>query len=253
MPPPRLTFLGHSSVLVELEGVRVLTDPVLGETVPLLRRVSAPLPPSAYAGVDVAIVSHLHLDHFDLPSLRRLGPDVVVVVPEGAGRLLRRAGFTAVRELAPGAGLRLGDLTITATPAAHGGYRPPLGPRATAMGYLLEGRERRVYFAGDTDLFPGMRDLGPELDVALLPVWGWAPTLGPGHLDPGRAALAMRAVDARYAVPIHWGTLWPRGLGRVGAGRLTRPPREFADHAAVQHPGGRVLLTEPGERVALPA
>jgi L-ascorbate metabolism protein UlaG (beta-lactamase superfamily) len=250
---PRLTFLGHSSVLIELEGARVLTDPVLRDGVTVLRRVTAPLAPATYAGIDVALISHLHLDHFDLPSLRLLGPGVQLVVPFGAARLLRRSGFATVRELAPGDSLRVGDLSITATPAAHGGYRPPLGPRAEAVGYLLEGRARRLYFAGDTDLFPGMGELGRDLDVALLPVWGWGPTLGPGHLDPGRAAAAMRLMDARFAVPIHWGTLWPRGLGAIGAGRLSRPPREFADRAAVHHPDGRVLLTEPGHRVAFPA
>ena len=86
----------------------------LGETVPLLRRVCAPLPPTAYAGVDIALVSHLHLDHFDLPSLRRLGPNVTLVVPAGAGPLLRRAGFTAVRELATG------DLIEAATSVTGG-------------------------------------------------------------------------------------------------------------------------------------
>ena len=250
---PRLTFLGHSSVLIELEGARVLTDPVLRGGVTVLRRVSPPLAPSAYAGIDVALISHLHLDHFDLPSLRLLGPDVQLVVPFGAARLLRRSGFATVRELAPGDSLRVGDLAITATPAAHGGYRPPLGPRAEAVGYLLEGRTRRVYFAGDTDLFPGMGELGRDLDVALLPVWGWGPTLGPGHLDPARAAAALRLLRPRYAVPIHWGTLWPVGLGRVKQGLLTRPPLEFAARAQGAHPAGRVMLTEPGKPVSLPA
>jgi L-ascorbate metabolism protein UlaG (beta-lactamase superfamily) len=251
-PQPRLTFLGHSTVLVELAGVRVLTDPVLGSA-PMLRRVSAPPSATTYARIDAAVVSHLHLDHFDLASLRRLGPDTVIVVPRGAGSVLRGAGFGAVRELGPGETTRLGEVAITATPAAHGGYRPPFGPRAVPVGYVLEGLSRRIYFAGDTDLFEGMSSLGPELDVALLPVWGWGPTLGPGHLDPSRAAAALRLLRPRCAVPIHWGTLWPRGLGRVGSGRLTRPPREFAARAAIHQPAARILLTEPGDAVALPA
>ncbi len=248
-----MTFLGHSSVLVELEHVRVLTDPLLRDGVTVLRRVASPLAPAAYEGVDAALVSHLHLDHYDVPSLRRLGPDVRLIVPRGAARLLRGAGFDSVDELGPGESTEIGGIRVTATPAAHGGYRPPFGPRAEAVGYLIEGRERRVYFAGDTDLFDEMADLGADLDVALLPVWGWGPTLGPGHLDPSRAAAALRLLRPRYAVPIHWGTLWPRGLGRVGSGRLTRPPREFAARAAVHHPAARILLTEPGDVVALPA
>lgn len=249
---PRLAFLGHSTVLVEFEGVRVLTDPVVRDRVTVLDRVSAPPSPRLYAGVDVAVISHLHLDHLDLPSLRLLSAGVRLVAPRGAGELLRRAGFEDVTELAVGRSLRVGDLVITATPALHSGYRPPLGPRGEAIGYLIEGRERRVYFAGDTDLFPGMGSFGPEIDVALLPVWGWGPTLGPGHLDPARAAAAMSLLRPRFAVPIHWGSLWPRGLRRLHRGRLSEPPREFAARAAVTHPDGRVLLTAPGQEVALP-
>ena len=250
---PRLTFLGHSTVLVELEGLRILTDPVLFDRVTVLRRVAVALDPALYAGIDAVVVSHLHLDHFDLASLRRLGRDVHIVVPHGAAALVRRSGFTAVRELAPGETTKLGGVAITATPAAHGGYRPPFGPRAAAVGYLIGGARTRVYFAGDTDLFPEMAALGADLDVALLPVWGWGPTLGPGHLDPARAAAALRLLRPRYAVPIHWGTLWPFGLGRVKQGLLTRPPLEFAARAEGAHPAGRVMLTEPGKPVSLPA
>ncbi len=146
-------------------------------------------------------------------------------------------------------------MRITATRAVHGGYRPPFGPRAAAVGYVLEGSQSRVYFAGDTDLFPEMTDLGPgsgaDLDVALLPVWGWGPTLGPGHLDPARAAAAAGLLRPAFAVPIHWGTLWPYGLGRVRPGLLTRPPLDFAARATDDHPGVTVLVTPPGERIAL--
>jgi L-ascorbate metabolism protein UlaG (beta-lactamase superfamily) len=97
-----------------------------------------------------------------------------------------------------------------------------------------------------------MADLGDELDVALLPVWGYGPTLGPGHLDPTRAAQALELLRPRFAIPIHWGTLWPYGLGRVRPHRLTQPPLQFASHAEETHPEGKVLVTAPGESVALP-
>jgi L-ascorbate metabolism protein UlaG (beta-lactamase superfamily) len=249
---PRLTFLGHSTVLIELAGLRILTDPVLFDRIGLLRRVPSSLDATLHADIDVVLLSHLHLDHFDLPSLRLLGPGVHLVVPSGAGRLLRGAGFTAVDELAPGDRLAIGELKVTATPAAHGSFRPPLGPRATAVGYLLEADGSRLYFAGDTDLFPGMADLAPGLDVALLPVWGWGPTLGYGHLDPRGAAKALGLLRPRFAVPIHWGTLWPFGFGRVRPGRLAEPPLEFAAHALELHPEARVLVTAPGQVVAFP-
>ncbi|MGH2407380.1 MAG: MBL fold metallo-hydrolase, partial [Candidatus Limnocylindrales bacterium] len=148
--------------------------------------------------------------------------------------------------------LAMGSLAVTATAALHGGYRPPLGPRAEAVGYLIEADGQRVYFAGDTDIFPAMADLAPGLDVALLPVWGWGPSLGTGHLDPRRAAEALGLLQPRYAVPIHWGTLWPYGFGRVRPGRLADPPLEFAAHALELQPESKVLVTAPGEVVAFP-
>ena len=249
--PPGITFLGHSTVLIEVGGLRILTDPVLFDRVSLLRRVGSPLDPGLHAAIDLVLVSHLHLDHFDVPSLRQLGPGVELVVPSGAGRLLQRLGFANVNELGPGRELERGDVTITATPARHGGYRPPFGPRAGAVGYLVEADRERIYFAGDTDLFPGMADLAP-IDVALLPVWGWGPRLGSGHLNPETAAEAVGLLRADISVPIHWGTLWPFGFGRVRPGRLAEPPLEFARRVAARHPATTVLVTPPGERVAIP-
>ena len=248
---PQLAFLGHSTVLIELEGVRILTDPVLFDRVTVLRRIVTPVDPAMYAAVDAVVLSHLHLDHFDLASLRLLGPGTDLVVPSGAGTVLRRAGFERVTELRPGESTAVGGVTITATRAIHSGYRPPFGPRATAVGYVLEGTDSRVYFAGDTDLFPEMAELGPELDVALIPVWGWGPTLGPGHLDPVRAAAAVRLLRPRFAVPIHWGTFWPYGFGRIRPGLLTRPPVDFAGRVSDADPRVTVLVTPPGEAIQI--
>lgn len=246
-----VTFLGHSTVLVEMGGMRLLTDPVLYDRVMMLRRQVSPLPRQLYENVDAAVISHLHQDHLDLPSLRLLGTDTTLLVPRGAGRLLRRAGFREVIELSAGESVNVGPVRVTATPARHSGFRLPFGPRAEAVGYLLDEGNERVYFAGDTDLFEGMALL-TNVDLALLPVWGWGPRLGPGHLTPQRAAEALRVLRPRAAVPIHWGTLWPLGLGRVMPHRLQHPPLEFARHAAISAPEVQVLLTSPGETVPIP-
>jgi len=140
---------------------------------------------------------------------------------------------------------------VTATPAAHSGFRPPFGPNAQAVGYLLEEGNERVYFAGDTDVFREMADL-TGIDLALLPVWGWGPRLGPGHMDPRRAAAALDLLRPRAVVPIHWGTLWPMGMGRVTPHRLQQPPLDFARFAAELAPDVRVFVTPPGESVAIP-
>ena len=209
----------------------------------LLRRVASPVARDATDGVDAVLLSHLHGDHVDTPSLRRVGSDVPVVGSPTAAAWLRRRGFSDVRELGAGGATRIGRVSIEATRAQHDGRRWPFGEQAAAVGFVVD----RVYFAGDTDLFPEMSDLAGRVDVALLPIWGWGPTLGPGHLDPERAAEAAATIRPRVAIPIHWGTLTPL-WGRPKADALRRPADDFA--AAVQRlaPDVAVRILEPGER-----
>jgi L-ascorbate metabolism protein UlaG (beta-lactamase superfamily) len=253
-----LRFLGHSTVRLELGGRVVLTDPVLTARVGGLVRV-VPVPePGAYADVDLVLLSHLHGDHLHLPSLELLGKRTRIVVPRGAGSWLAGKGFTHVEEIAPGETLDEGGLTVTATEAVHSGHRwgPRLthGPQSPAIGHLVETADTRIYNAGDTDLFAGMAGFGP-VDVALLPVWGWGPNLGPGHLDPARAAKAAEITQARAAVPVHWGTLALPGLRRTARMRrlLADPPRVFAAAVRAGNVATDVLFTEPGADVVLPA
>src|SRR6185503_9394937 len=199
MEAPRLVYVGHATVLIELDGVRLLTDPVLRSRVVHLRR-RVPLDKAALEGLDAALVSHSHFDHFDRPSLRRLGKHTPIVVPVGTRQLLR--GVADVREVDVGDEVRIGEVTIQATPAEHKSGRVMLRS-GTSLGFLISG-SRRIYFAGDTDLFDGMAALAGSLDVALLPVAGWGSKVGPGHLDPVRAAQALRLLKPRLAVPIHW-------------------------------------------------
>jgi L-ascorbate metabolism protein UlaG (beta-lactamase superfamily) len=201
----------------------------------------------------VVLVSHLHLDHLDLPSLRRVPRGAIVVVPRGAGAWLRRAGRDHVVELMPGEAATLGGVVVRAVPARHGGFRPPSGPRAEAIGYVLEG-SRSVYFAGDTGLFDAMHQIAPGgLDVALLPVAGWGLTLPLAtHLDPLGAVHAARLLRARTTVPIHWGTYRPAGLHHPRLhGDRHRPPRELARLAREHAPEAGVRPLDIGDRMEL--
>ena len=251
-----LRFVGHSTVRVELGGRVVLTDPVLTTRVGGLSRVVGPSTRADRADVDLVLLSHLHGDHVHLPSLRLLKPGVRVVVPRGAGRWLRAKGIRRVEELGPGEELVDGDLRVTGVPAAHSGHRwgprCTLGPQAKAMGHVLEAGGLRVYAAGDTDLFPEMAAFH-GVDVALLPVWGWGPTLGPGHLDPKRAGAAVALLRPRIAVPVHWGTLAVSGLAKARRMRklLVEPPHEFAAVVAAAGSTTRVAVTQPGCDVEL--
>ena len=236
-------------MLVELGGVRLLTDPVLRPGFAHIRRHAAPPAAGVAEHVDAVLISHLHLDHLDLASLRSLDGSFRLLVPRGAGAFLRGQGFAQVEELARGESRDVAGVEVVATPAVHDARRwPVIGPRASPIGFVIRAAHS-VYFAGDTDLFDGMDGLEPELDLALLPVWGWGPRLGPGHLDPARAARAAQLLRPRIAVPIHWGTFYPRG--RRHGDRLTAPPREFAARVAQLAPWVTVSVLEPGSALAL--
>lgn len=199
------------------------------------------------------LLSHLHLDHADLRSLRELGPEIPVIAPPGSASFLNGKGVTQVTELSPGESHELGGLRITAIEADHDGRRTPLvGHRGESAGFEIEGSQR-IYFAGDTDLFDGMAQLAGGLDIALLPVWGWGTSLGEGHLDPDRAAEAAAMLRPRVAVPIHWGTFFPFGLYRRHGHLLHDPPREFAEKTGRLAPDVEVRILEPGSSTEVEA
>jgi L-ascorbate metabolism protein UlaG (beta-lactamase superfamily) len=235
--------VGHATVLLELGGRRLLTDPVLRSRVGhLLRRPPAP-DPAALGALDAVLVSHAHHDHLDVASLRALDRRGPLVVPRGCAGLV--ADLDDVREVEVGDRIDVAGVSVEALPAEHDGRRHPLAARTPALGFLVD----RVYFAGDTDLFAGMGALAGRVDVALLPVWGWGARLPAGHLDPERAARAVALVEPSVAVPIHWGTL--AAVGTQRGEDPSAPPRAFA--AAVQRlaPAVEVRVLAPGERAVM--
>ncbi len=233
-----------------MDGTRLLTDPILRKRVgPLVRH--GPVPgPATTAAIDAVLISHLHHDHTDLASLRRLDRGTRLIVQAGSRRFFEHHGFRDPTELAPGESAQVGAVTVTGVEADHDGGKRRFAEDAPAIGYHLAGR-RRVYFAGDTDYFPGMENLDSNLDLALLPIWGWGPNIGIGHLDPVGAARAAAALSPRVAVPIHWGTLYPFGLRRLREGPLRRPPEKFAAAVRDLAPQVEARVLSPGESTPL--
>jgi L-ascorbate metabolism protein UlaG (beta-lactamase superfamily) len=248
-PLARIEYVGHATVVVDLDGVRLLTDPLLRNRVAHLRR-AAPVDAKALRGIDAVLISHAHYDHLDLPSLEKLGKKLPVIVPRGLGGLLRKRRFETVIEVEQQESIHIGALEVRAVPAEHDGGRGPFGASSEALGYVVTG-SRSVYFAGDTDLFDGMGDLGP-VDVGLVPIWGWGPGLGAGHLDPARAAEAVALLRPGLVVPIHWGTYFPIHLGLRGAPDFVDlPPAEFVAAVEKIAPDVSVRVLFPGQSLDL--
>jgi L-ascorbate metabolism protein UlaG (beta-lactamase superfamily) len=242
--PLRLTYVGHATVLIELDGVRILTDPVLRSRLGPLRRHGPTPVPVDLRPIDAVLISHGHPDHFDPASLRAIAPDPLLVVPRGMWPAAARVAGRA-REVATNDQFEVGSVRITVVPARHG--RWPVHRDARPIGYLIEGSSG-IYFAGDTGLFPGMARLAGRVDVALLPVGRWGPPFGPDRLTPASAVDAAALVGAGAAVPIHWGTLYLPGFraGRWGWGSMDAG-EAFAREALRRAPGLEVTVLRPGE------
>lgn len=243
----RVTWVGHATVLIELDGARLLTDPILRGRVAHLRRRAPAHDPAVAAEIDAILVSHGHHDHLDLPSIDRVGGDPVIVGPASVtAHLGNRPSVT----LAERRSTLLAGLEVTATHAEHDGRRWPLpsAPR-DAIGFVVTG-SRTILFAGDTDLYDEIGEVGVPVDVALIPVAGWGPKIGPGHLDPEAAAEAVRRLAPGIVVPIHWGTL--ARIGMRGADPLWRSaPERFAAQLGSLAPEVSVRVLEPGGSLEL--
>ena len=249
--PDRLTFVGHATVLLELAGQRLLTDPLLRDRFLWVRRQVPPPAPEHRERIDAVLISHQHPDHLDFPSLRSLDGKRRVVVPERSARLLRRHGIPGAEELAAGRSLRVGEVDVTATKAHHDGRRWKLGRRVSALGYLIEAPGVRLYFAGDTDLFDAMEELRGRVDVAVLPIGGWGSTVGAGHLDPERAARAASIIRPRIVVPVHWGTYLRGDVGWRRPDLLTLYPQRLAEELPRRAPDAELRVLRPGESLEL--
>jgi L-ascorbate metabolism protein UlaG (beta-lactamase superfamily) len=251
--PVEITWWGHATCTIEDSDVRVLTDPLFVRRLAHLRRRRGAVPPPAAWRADVTLVSHLHADHLHVPSLARLAPGGRLLVPRGALRAvpgLRRLGLD-VTEVVPGDRVRIGEVAVRVVSARHDGRRLPLGPhRSPALGYVVEGRAR-TYFAGDTALFDTMAEEVGPVDAALLPVGGWGPYLGEGHMDADRAAQALARLAPRTAVPVHYGTFWPIGMDAVRRHEFHAPGEEFVRQAALRAPEVAVHRLGHGESLRL--
>lgn len=247
----RITYVGHGTVLIEVDGVRLLTDPLLRRWAGPLRRYAPPPDLARIGHPDAVLLSHMHLDHVDRATLKLLDRSTRVLVPRVGRRLLQRYGFTQVEGLDAGDTVEIGHLPVSAVPARHEGRRHPWADDGEAIGFMV-GRDAGVYYAGDTGPFPEMRGLGERTDTALLPVWGWGADVDEDvHLTPLTAAHALEMLQPRLAIPVHWGTYGPPVTTSMRRFDALQPPHAFVRYAAHLAPGVEVRILEPGDSTLL--
>ncbi|MEU1709307.1 MBL fold metallo-hydrolase [Streptomyces sp. NPDC005706] len=252
----RVTWMGHSSVLVEIDGHRVLFDPVWGERcspfpfVGPRRLHPVPLPLAALGPVDVVVISHDHYDHLDMPTIKALaGTDTVFAVPLGVGAHLEHWGVSAdrLRELDWHESTEVGGLTLTATPARHFCGRGLRNTQHTLWAsWAVAGEEHRVYHSGDTGYFDGFREIGAAhgpFDATMIQIGAYSEFWPDIHMTPEeglRAHLDLQGGTPHgVLLPIHWGTfnLAPHPWAEPG---------EWTKEAA-EEAGQAVALPRPGE------
>ena len=250
MQNPSVTWIGHSTMLVRMDGVTFLTDPVFSERAGPVsfmgpkRHVPPGVPLEALPPIDFAVVSHDHYDHLDLPSIAALAArGTRFVVPLGMGELIAAAGGTATGGAATGGAadeldwwrsLNVGAVRVHCVPALHfGGRSLTDGNRRLWAGWVIEGPTRRFFHGGDTGYFDGFVDIGKRfgpIDLAATPIGAYDPRsiMRFVHLDPEEAVQAARDLRARRVVAMHWGTF------DLTDEPLDEPPRRF-HAAAAQH------------------
>ena len=253
--PPRVTWIGHASTLLHLGGATFLVDPVFSDRIGwFYRRHAVPaVRPEEVPPLVAVLITHNHYDHLDLPSLRAIGPDTEIVVPQGMSRWMRRQGFARTTELGWWESTELGGTRITLVPSRHWSRRGMRDMNDSLWGgFVLEHGDDAVYHAGDTAWFDEFVEIGrrfPDLLAALLPIGGYEPAwfMEKNHMNPEQAGRAFLDVGARRLVPIHWGTF------QMTDEPLAEPIDRLRQWWKEQSPGGdrQLAVAAIGETIAL--
>jgi L-ascorbate metabolism protein UlaG (beta-lactamase superfamily) len=252
-----VTFIGHSSFLLQVGGKNVLVDPVFSKRLVFLRRQRRPglrleeLPP-----VDLVLLTHAHMDHLNVTSLRRIvrgtrrqaGQAPVVIVPKGVEDLVDGLGFHAVHSLDWWEEAEVQGLTVTMTPCKHWGARMFRDTHRGYGGYVMKGGGHSVYHSGDTAYFSGFREIGARLkpEVALLPIGAYFPdSYRVVHASPEEAVRGFVEMGATWMVPMHYGTF------QLGREPMDEPVERLLKEAERLGIAARVRVLEEGETMRL--
>ena len=252
-----VTFIGHSSFLLQVHGRKLLVDPVFSKRLVVLRRqrragvLVEELPP-----IDIVLLTHAHMDHLDMASLRRViratrrltGQTPEVVVPRGVEDLVERLGFSRVHGLAWWEQIEVQGLKVTMTPCKHWGARMFRDTHRGYGGYVVQGGGQSVYHSGDTAYFDGFSEIGAKLkpEVALLPIGAYFPdTYRSVHTSPEEAVRGFVELGAQQMVPMHYGTF------RLGREPMEEPLQRLEAEGERLGIKGKIKILAEGETMNL--
>jgi L-ascorbate metabolism protein UlaG (beta-lactamase superfamily) len=254
-----VTFIGHSSFLLQVSGRKLLVDPVFSKRLILLRRQRRPgTVVEQLPAIDMVLLTHAHMDHLDMASLRSViratrrltGRTPEVIVPRGVEDLVERLGFSQVHGLSWWEQIEVQGLKVTMTPCKHWGARMFRDTHRGYGGYVVEGGGQSVYHSGDTAYFDGFREIGERLkpEIALLPIGAYFPdTYRSVHTSPEEAVRAFVEVGAQKMVPMHYGTF------RLGREPMEEPVQRLEAEAIRLGIKDRIKILEEGETMHLSA
>jgi L-ascorbate metabolism protein UlaG (beta-lactamase superfamily) len=250
-----ISWLGHATLLINLHGKRILTDPVFsarigirlpgGLTFGPRRLVGCPLPPSELPPLDLILQSHAHMDHLDIPSWKQLRPGPAVVMAANNARYIRGLGFSPVHELRWGDTMEVAGVRVTALEVKHWGHRYPWSRDHGYNAYLLERNGHTVLFGGDTAYSESFRIAcaGRRINIAILPIGGYFPYIHM-HASPEQAWKMFRDIGAEFLVPIHHQTfILSYELPDEPMQRLLAAAGDEADRIVIREVGQSFVLT----------
>lgn len=205
-----VTWIGHASFLVQMEGLHILIDPNWARWLKVIKRIRKPgLRIHDLPFIDLVLVTHAHFDHLDRATLRSVAAEQPIIVPFGVGNLVHDLGFNAVHELDYWQTQEHGPLKITLTPCQHWGARVLHDAHRGFGGFVVEAAGKTLFHCGDTAYFEGFSEIGKRhrIDIALMPIGAYDPPSGREvHMNPEEAVRAFQQLDAGLLVPMHYGS-----------------------------------------------
>jgi L-ascorbate metabolism protein UlaG (beta-lactamase superfamily) len=245
----QITWIGHASFLLTLGGKRILIDPIFSTRLGTVSRLAPPgIAAAALPPIDVVLITHNHRDHLDPRSLALLGPAPTYIVPSGDLGLVKKTGAQKVIEAEWWRSIDLGSIEITFVPSRHWSMHYPWDRNESLWGgYVIRSNDGAAYHSGDTGFFDGFEEIGKRLgaiDWAMLPIGAYEPRwfMEPQHMGPEEAVEALRMLDAKRLVAMHWGTF---KLTDEPAGEP--PERARAAFAKANDPGKELWIFDVGE------